>query len=83
VDKLPECAEPLAAYFRLIPVIHLPQRADRATAGIMPTRAFRQGLCAEDRGGFRTTVIRPDTDPHRQRGYGAVESRRRKHKAEP
>ena len=41
------------------------------------------GLCAEDWDAFRTTVVRPNTDPHRQRGkYGAAERRRRKQKVE-
>jgi hypothetical protein len=95
-----------------IPDVLLPQRADRAAAGMMPTRAFRHcdaittasalgrhvfppiqgfrtvpemaGLRAEDRNAFRSTVIRPNTDPHRQRGqYGAAERRRRKHGVEP
>ena len=41
VDELPGRAEPLATFFRLVPEARLPQRADRAAAGMMPTRAFR------------------------------------------
>jgi Family of unknown function (DUF6065) len=41
VDELPGHAEPLATFFRLVPEARLPQRADRAAAGMMPTRAFR------------------------------------------
>ena len=42
------------------------------------------GPRAEDRDPFRSTTVRPDTDPHRQRGqYGAAERRRRKHGVEP
>ena len=112
MDELPGRAEPLATSFHPIPDVLLPQRADRAATGMMPTRAFRHcdaittasalgrhvfppiqgfrtvpemaGLRAEDRNAFRSTVIRPNTDPHRQRGqYGAAERRRRKHGVEP
>jgi hypothetical protein len=42
------------------------------------------GLRAEDWDAFRSTVIRPNREPHRRRGqYGAAERRRRKHAAEP
>ena len=95
-----------------IPDVLLPQRADRAAAGMMPTRAFRHcdairttsalgrhvfppiqgfktvpemaGLRAEDWDAFRTTVVWPNEDSHRQRGqYAAAERRRRKHGVEP
>ena len=41
VDSKAEASAPLAHFFRLVSVGRAPQRADRAAAGTLPTRAFR------------------------------------------
>jgi hypothetical protein len=41
MSELVSPERPLASFFRMVPSARLPQRADRAAGGTMPTRAFR------------------------------------------
>jgi hypothetical protein len=52
-------AEPRITFFKLIPTARPPQRADRAAAGTLPTRAFRYCEAARLGSGFGYYVFPP------------------------
>lgn len=52
-------AEPRITFFKLIPTARSPQRADRAAAGTLPTRAFRYCEAARLGSGFGYYVFPP------------------------
>jgi len=55
----PPAREPCATFYRLIPDIRLPQRADRSAAGTLPTRASRYCDAVTAAAGFGWWVFPP------------------------
>ena len=51
--------EPLLQFHRLIEQAHVPQRADRAAAGTLPTRAYRYCDAVTSAAGYGWWVFPP------------------------